>query len=90
MNQRIEDKNKELVLKAFDTLINKRDYAAAEHYWSHAPTGSAKGSSAMTITSNLPAVCCAVPMELLMVQGFMVHLLKSRACDFTSFSFSCW
>jgi predicted SnoaL-like aldol condensation-catalyzing enzyme len=34
MNQRIEDKNKELVLKAFDTLFNKRDYAAAEHYWS--------------------------------------------------------
>ena len=34
MNQRIEEKNKELVLKAFDTLFNKRDYAAAERYWS--------------------------------------------------------
>ena len=34
MNQTIEEKNKELVLKAFDTLFNKRDYAAAEHYWS--------------------------------------------------------
>jgi hypothetical protein len=30
MNQTIEEKNKELVLKAFDTLFNKRDYAAAE------------------------------------------------------------
>ena len=34
MNQMIEEKNKELVLKAFDTLFNKRDYAAAERYWS--------------------------------------------------------
>ena len=34
MNQTIEEKNKELVLKAFDTLFNKRDYAAAECYWS--------------------------------------------------------
>jgi predicted SnoaL-like aldol condensation-catalyzing enzyme len=34
MNQTIEEKNKELVLKAFDTLFNKRDYAAAERYWS--------------------------------------------------------
>ena len=34
MDQTIEEKNKELVLKAFDTLFNKRDYAAAERYWS--------------------------------------------------------
>src|ERR1700682_2291323 len=34
MNQTIEEKNKALVLEAFDTLFNKRDYAAAEHYWS--------------------------------------------------------
>ena len=27
MNQTIEEKNKVLVLKAFDTLFNKRDYA---------------------------------------------------------------
>src|SRR2546428_8698860 len=34
MNQTIEEKNKQLVLKAFDTLFNKRDYSAAERYWS--------------------------------------------------------
>jgi predicted SnoaL-like aldol condensation-catalyzing enzyme len=34
MNQTMEEKNKELVLKAFDTLFNKRDYAAARRYWS--------------------------------------------------------
>src|SRR5438309_1928793 len=34
MSQTIESKNKALVLEAFDTLFNKRDYVAAEHYWS--------------------------------------------------------
>lgn len=34
MKQTIESKNKELVLKAFDTLFNKRDYATAEKFWS--------------------------------------------------------
>jgi predicted SnoaL-like aldol condensation-catalyzing enzyme len=34
MTQTIESKNKALVLEAFDTLFNKRDYAAAERYWS--------------------------------------------------------
>src|SRR5881296_356081 len=29
-----EENNKKLVLEAFDTLFNKRDYAAAEPYWS--------------------------------------------------------
>ena len=28
------EQNKNLVLKAFDTLFNKRDYEAAERYWS--------------------------------------------------------
>ena len=34
MNQLMEEKNKALVLEAFDTLFNKRDYVAAEKYWS--------------------------------------------------------
>lgn len=34
MNQAKEEKNKELVLKAFDTLFNKRDYEAAMLFWS--------------------------------------------------------
>jgi predicted SnoaL-like aldol condensation-catalyzing enzyme len=29
-----EARNKALVLKAFDALFNKRDYAAAERFWS--------------------------------------------------------
>ena len=34
MSQTIQEKNKALVLEAFGTLFNKRDYAAAEKYWS--------------------------------------------------------
>src|ERR1700680_4776198 len=29
-----EENNKKLVMEAFDTLFNRRDYAAAERYWS--------------------------------------------------------
>src|SRR5260370_19116886 len=35
MDQPTESKNKALVLEAFDTLFNKRDYAAAERFWSN-------------------------------------------------------
>ena len=46
MNQS-ETKNKERVLEAFDTLFNRRDYVAAERFWSpnyiqhraHIPSG---------------------------------------------------
>jgi predicted SnoaL-like aldol condensation-catalyzing enzyme len=34
MNRTVESKNKALVLEAFDALFNKRDYAAAERFWS--------------------------------------------------------
>ena len=32
MSQTIQEKNKALVLDAFETLFNRRDYAAAEKY----------------------------------------------------------
>ena len=34
MKQTLESKNKALVLEAFNTLFNKRDYAGAEKFWS--------------------------------------------------------
>jgi predicted SnoaL-like aldol condensation-catalyzing enzyme len=34
VSKTVESKNKALVLEAFDTLFNKRDYIAAERYWS--------------------------------------------------------
>jgi predicted SnoaL-like aldol condensation-catalyzing enzyme len=30
----VEERNKALVLEAFDTLFNQRDYAAAQRFWS--------------------------------------------------------
>jgi predicted SnoaL-like aldol condensation-catalyzing enzyme len=34
MARELEQKNKALVLRAFETLFNRRDYAAAERFWS--------------------------------------------------------
>src|SRR2546428_2389720 len=34
MSQTKQDRNKALVLEAFDTLFNKRDYVVAERFWS--------------------------------------------------------
>jgi predicted SnoaL-like aldol condensation-catalyzing enzyme len=34
MSKTTPERNKALVLAAFDTLFNRRNYAAAEHYWS--------------------------------------------------------
>ena len=34
MKQTTQAENKTLVLEAFDTLFNKRDYASAERFWS--------------------------------------------------------
>ena len=34
MSQTTQEKNKALVLEAFETLFNRRDYAAAERFWS--------------------------------------------------------
>ena len=48
MSQSGESKNKALVLKAFDTLFNQRDYVAAERFWSpnvHTSDLAAKASS---------------------------------------------
>src|SRR5438105_12289461 len=34
MSVSIEEKNKAIVLQAFDTLFNQRDYSRAERFWS--------------------------------------------------------
>ena len=34
MQNTLQEKNKALVLEAFDTLFNQRDYMAAERFWS--------------------------------------------------------
>jgi hypothetical protein len=34
MEKTVQEKNKATVLEAFDTLFNRRDYGAAEQFWS--------------------------------------------------------
>ena len=41
MAKTTEESNKALILEAFDTLFNKRDYKAAERYWSVAQQAEA-------------------------------------------------
>jgi predicted SnoaL-like aldol condensation-catalyzing enzyme len=56
------DQNKALVLEAFDTLFNKRDYAAAERFWSdrygkhsaHIPPGR---DGLFNLVRGLPTRC---------------------------------
>jgi predicted SnoaL-like aldol condensation-catalyzing enzyme len=60
MPKSAEEANKALVLEAFDTLFNKRDYKAAEHYWSsnylqhsqHIPPGR---DSLFNLIKSMPA-----------------------------------
>jgi predicted SnoaL-like aldol condensation-catalyzing enzyme len=61
MNQSKEEENKALVLEAFGALFNRRDYAAAERYWSpnyiqHRPILllDEKASSAWSRVSHQP------------------------------------
>ena len=59
MTPAIEEKNKALVLEAFETLFNKRDYAVAEPLWSpnyiqhsaHIPPGR---EGLFTLVKGLP------------------------------------
>jgi predicted SnoaL-like aldol condensation-catalyzing enzyme len=60
MSNTTPEQNKTLVLEAFDTLFNKRDYAAAERFWSeryiqhsaHIPPGR---EGLFNLVKNAPA-----------------------------------
>jgi predicted SnoaL-like aldol condensation-catalyzing enzyme len=54
-----EKANKAIVLEAFDTLFNKRDYATAEHFWSpdyiqHSAHIAAGRDGLFSLTKALP------------------------------------
>lgn len=56
------EQNKELVLTAFDTLFGKRDYAAAEEFWSegylqHSRTSRRGGRVCSTSFAPCPPPC---------------------------------
>ena len=63
MSESTKSKNKALVLEVFDTLFNKRDYAAAERFWSpnyiqHSADiePATKVSSTSSIYSRVPQI----------------------------------
>jgi predicted SnoaL-like aldol condensation-catalyzing enzyme len=54
------EQNKRLVLEAFDTLFNQRDYAAAEKFWSpnyiqHSAHIEPRREGLFNLINNLPA-----------------------------------
>jgi hypothetical protein len=58
MSQTTQERNKALVLDAFDTLFNKRDYEAAQRYWSptyiqHRRTSSGSRMVSLSNTGTL-------------------------------------
>ena len=59
MTKTTPEQNKALVLEAFDTLFNKRDYATAERFWSdryiqHSAHIAAGRSGLFDLTRTLP------------------------------------
>ena len=78
MSETIQEKNKTLVLDAFDTLFNKRDYTAAEKYWSpnyiqhsaHIPPGR---NGLFDLVKNSPATL-KYENQLILANGDFVML----------------
>jgi len=71
------ERNKRLVLDAFDTLFNKRDYAAAEKFWSpdyiqhsaHIPPGR---EGLFNLVKNLPPTLKYEPGTVLAEGDFVI------------------
>ena len=79
MSQTIQEKNKALVLEAFETLFNRRDYAAAERFWSpsylqHSAHIAPGREGLFTLVRSLPPTLKYEP-GLIMADGdfVMVH-----------------
>jgi predicted SnoaL-like aldol condensation-catalyzing enzyme len=71
----LEDKNKAIVREAFDTLFNKRDYAAAERFWSpdyiqHSAHIAPGREGLFDLVKSLPAEL-KHECELIMAEGDM-------------------
>jgi predicted SnoaL-like aldol condensation-catalyzing enzyme len=66
-------KNKAIVLEAFDTLFNKRDYAAAERFWSpeyiqHSAHIAPGREGLFALIRSLPATLC-YENQLIIAEG---------------------
>ena len=77
MARELEEKNKGLVLSAFDTLFNKRDYAAAERFWSpkyiqHSAHIAPGGEGLFDLIKNLPPTLKYEPGTILAEGNFVI------------------
>jgi predicted SnoaL-like aldol condensation-catalyzing enzyme len=77
MNQSKEEKNKALVLDAFDALFNRRDYAAAERYWSpnyiqHSAHIAAGREGLFSLVESLPPALRYEPGLILAEGDFVI------------------
>jgi len=77
MSQTIQEKNKALVLDAFDTLFNRRDYAAAEKYWSpnyiqHSPHIEPGREGLFNLIKSLPPTLKYEPGTIVAEGGFVI------------------
>src|SRR5882672_6758191 len=77
MSQTTESKNKALVLEAFDTLFNKRDYAGAGRYWSpdyiqHSAHIEPGREGLFNLIKNLPATLRYEPGTIVADGDFVI------------------
>jgi predicted SnoaL-like aldol condensation-catalyzing enzyme len=85
MNQTIQERNKALVLEAFDTLFNKRDYQAAERYWSpryiqHSAHIEPGREGLFNLIKSLPPTLKYEPGTIVAEGGFVI--VHGRFSDF--------
>ena len=78
MTDTIENSNKALVLEAFDTLFNKKDFAAAEKFWSpdyiqHSPHIQPGRDGLFNLVRSGPAAM-RYENNLIMAEGDMLML----------------
>ena len=77
MSETTQEKNKSLVLEAFDTLFNRRDYATAEKLWSpkyiqhsaHIPPGR---DGLFNLIKNLPPTLKYEPGTTMAAGDFVI------------------
>jgi len=85
MNHTVESKNKALVLEAFDTLFNRRDYAAAEkfgspHYIQHSAHIAPGREGLFDLTKSLPPTLKYEPGTIVAEGDFVI--VHGRFSDF--------
>jgi len=77
MNPSVQDKNKAIVLEAFDTLFNKRDYAAARRFWSpsyiqHSAHIGPGREGLFSLVESLPSTLRYEPGTILADEEFVI------------------